>query len=74
MAAIKQKAILWINPVGSDSFDEPIRSYLEIAKRPDTVIHIVSFPFGPRHVEYHSMEGVRKTVLRHHLEAWGHNA
>jgi len=32
--------ILWIDPVGTDLFDEPIKGFLDTAKDDDTQLHI----------------------------------
>lgn len=48
--------VLWINPVGTDTFDEAIRSELERAKRTDTEVEVRSLTGGPHHLEYHAYE------------------
>ncbi|HDI11229.1 MAG TPA: hydantoin racemase [Candidatus Acetothermia bacterium] len=50
--------ILWINPVGTDLFDEPIKAFLETAKAPGTEIDVVSLKRGPMHLEYHYYEAL----------------
>ena len=44
--------VVWINPLGTDVFDEPIRDELERVKRPDTEIDVRSLGRGPHHLEY----------------------
>jgi allantoin racemase len=48
--------LLWVNPVGTDAFDEPLRVELERAKRPDTDLEVRSLSTGPAHLEYRSYE------------------
>jgi allantoin racemase len=48
--------VLWINPLGTDVFDEPIRELLEGVKRPDTELEVRSLARGPHHLEYHAYE------------------
>lgn len=48
--------VLWINPVGTDRFDEAVRSELERAKRLDTELEVRSLTTGPHHLEYHAYE------------------
>lgn len=51
--------ILWINPIGTDVFDEDTKGILEQAKQADTQVSIVSLPANrPRHLEYHSYEAL----------------
>lgn len=45
--------ILWINPVGTNLFDDAIQETLEEVKRPDTEVKVVSLKRGPHHLEYH---------------------
>jgi len=44
--------VLWINPLGTDVFDEPIRVELERVKRADTEVEVRSLGRGPHHLEY----------------------
>jgi allantoin racemase len=44
--------VLWINPLGTDVFDEPIREELERVKRVDTEVDVRSLGRGPHHLEY----------------------
>ena len=44
--------VLWINPLGTDVFDEPIRVELERVKRADTEVDVRSLGRGPHHLEY----------------------
>jgi allantoin racemase len=48
--------VLWINPIGTDKFDEPLREELERAKRPGTDVEVRSLSRGPHHLEYHAYE------------------
>jgi allantoin racemase len=48
--------VLWINPIGTDVFDEPIRDELERVKRPDTEVDVRSLGRGPHHLEYSCYE------------------
>jgi allantoin racemase len=48
--------VLWINPLGTDTFDEPMREVLEGVKRSDTEIEVRSLGRGPHHLEYHAYE------------------
>ena len=51
--------ILWINPLGTDAFDADIRKVLDLAKRADTLVDVVSLPSDrPKHLEYHAYEGL----------------
>ena len=48
--------VLWINPLGTDVFDEPIHDELERVKRADTVVEVRSLERGPHHLEYSCYE------------------
>jgi allantoin racemase len=51
--------IMWINPVGTGIFDDDTRRILELARRPDTEVDVVSLPAGrPQHLEYHAYEAL----------------
>jgi allantoin racemase len=51
--------ILWINPIGTDVFDNDIRNVLNQARRADTHVEVVSLPGDrPKHLEYHAYEGL----------------
>jgi allantoin racemase len=50
--------VLWINPVGTDAFDGPVRAELERAKRADTEVEVRSLERGPHHLEYHAYEAM----------------
>ncbi|MFP3256966.1 MAG: aspartate/glutamate racemase family protein [Candidatus Nanopusillus acidilobi] len=52
------KKILWINPVGSDIFDSPMKENLKNIKDDDTILDVTSFKEGPRHLEYHFYEAL----------------
>ncbi len=48
--------ILWINPLGTDMYDEGIAEILNEIKRPDVEAKVVHNSEGPIHVEYHYYE------------------
>jgi len=50
------RRILWINPIGLNSFDAPIKEIFEQEKMADTAIDVVSLNRGPQHLEYHYYE------------------
>jgi allantoin racemase len=51
--------VLWINPVGTDLYDQPISEALRTEARPETRIDVASFAMpGPHHLEYHAYEMV----------------
>jgi allantoin racemase len=50
--------VLWINPVGTDSFDAPLGAELEGAKRADTEVEVRSLERGPHHLEFHAYEAM----------------
>jgi len=50
--------ILFIDPVGTDLFDQPIQEFLETAKAPETELDVVSLKRGPMHLEYHYYEAL----------------
>ncbi|KPV47122.1 MULTISPECIES: aspartate/glutamate racemase family protein [Acidiplasma] len=50
--------ILWINPIGSDIFDVPIKDNLNSVKYEDTIIDVISFKKGPKHLEYQFYEAL----------------
>jgi len=51
--------ILFINPIGTDIYDEAMVDVLTKAKRPDTRVDLVSLPSDrPKHLEYHSYEAL----------------
>lgn len=60
--------ILWINPIGTNVFDQPIRDVLEQAKRPDTEVNVVSLEKGPLHLEYHYYEALVLTDILHKIK------
>lgn len=49
-----EKKILWINPIGSDEFDDDMQAYLSSYKSDDTKISVKSFSKGPSNLEYYS--------------------
>lgn len=48
--------VLWINPVGTEKFDQALGEELERVKRSDTELEVRSLPRGPHHLEYHAYE------------------
>jgi allantoin racemase len=49
--------ILWINPVGTDAYDQPIAEALREEARSDTRIDVASLPgSGAQHLEYNAYE------------------
>jgi allantoin racemase len=51
--------ILWINPIGTDTFDADTLKILSEAKRTDTQVEVVSLTGDrPRHLEYHAYEAL----------------
>ena len=50
--------ILWINPAGTDAFDQPIKEALEQIKNPGTQLDVVSLTKGPKHLEYRYYEAL----------------
>jgi len=62
--------ILWINPIGTDKFDQAIREELQRVKRPDTQLEVRSLERGPLHLEYHAYEAlVVPDILAHVIQA-----
>ena len=57
--------ILWINPVGTSVFDEPIRELTNREKHLGTAVDVVSLGKGPRHLEYHYYEALVLTDVLH---------
>lgn len=52
------RKVLWIDPVGTAMFDEPIKQFLDTAKEPGTQLDICSLERGPMHLEYHYYEAL----------------
>jgi allantoin racemase len=51
--------ILWLNPVMTSTYDEPIAEALQREARPGTRVDVASLAgAGPRHLEYHAYEMV----------------
>jgi allantoin racemase len=48
--------VLWINPVGTSTFDDALSEELEPVKRPETEVEVRSLAEGPTHLEYHAYE------------------
>lgn len=47
------RRVLWINPVGTESFDAEMQDLFEQEKMPDTEVIVRSLTRGPHHLEYH---------------------
>lgn len=67
--------ILWINPLGTDVFDAPIRENLRSIKREGTEVDVVSFASGPKHLEYRYYEAlvipdILRTIKRAETEGY----
>jgi len=60
--------VLWINPIGTSVFDRPIQEVLQLAKRPDTTIDVVSLKKGPLHLEYHCYGALVLTDVLHQVK------
>ncbi len=51
--------ILWINPVGTNSYDAPIGAALRSEAGPNTLVDVCSLPgVGPQHLEWNALEAV----------------
>lgn len=51
--------ILWINPIGTTTFDADTIKILSEVKREETIVKVVSLPANrPLHLEYHSYEAI----------------
>ncbi len=51
--------ILWINPVGTDAYDESIGEELRREASPQTRVDVCSLPgVGPQHLEWNALEAV----------------
>lgn len=52
--------VLWLNPIGINTYDAPIGEMLASIKSPGTEIEVVSFdmPVTPTHLEYRSYEAL----------------
>lgn len=48
--------ILWVNPLGTETYDEGIAEIIDEVKRPDVEAKVVHLSKGPVHVEYHYYE------------------
>ena len=48
--------ILWINPVGTDAYNEMIKDGLIGVKQPQTDLDVVSLDKGPTHLEHRYYE------------------
>ena len=48
--------ILWVNPLGTDMYDEGITKIINEVKRSDVEVKVVHLSRGPIHVEYHYYE------------------
>jgi len=45
--------ILYINPIGTTDYDQPLEEWLNESKEPETEIRVISLPRGPHHLEYY---------------------
>ncbi len=50
------RKILYINPVGTNIFDEPMKNYLNKYKDEETIVDVKSLSRGPHHLEYYSYD------------------
>ena len=51
--------ILWINPIGTESFNADTMTLLDGARNQGNTVEVVSLPGGkPRHLEYHAYEAL----------------
>lgn len=57
--------ILWINPIGSSDFDQPIQEALDSGKHSDTKVDVISLERGPLHLNYHYYEALILTDTLH---------
>lgn len=57
--------ILWINPVGTDAYDEMIKDGLMGIKQPQTDLDVVSLDRGPTHLEYRYYEALVLADMLH---------
>jgi len=55
---VGRKKILFINPVGHNSWDAAIKEYLEACKNDSTEVDVISLERGPHHLEYHFYEAL----------------
>lgn len=53
-----KRKILWINPIGTDIFDKPMKENLDGVKDERTEIDVISFEKGPYHLEYQFYEAL----------------
>lgn len=60
--------ILWINPIGTGVFDEPIRELIDREKRLETTVNVVSLSRGPQHLEYHYYEALVLADVLHSVK------
>lgn len=52
-ASANRRRVLWINPVGTDTFDAEMKELFESEKLPGTEVEVRSLERGPHHLEYH---------------------
>lgn len=50
--------LLWLNPIGTDAFDEAFRAMLDGFRRASTEVTVRSLERGPHHLEYQFYEGL----------------
>lgn len=51
-----RRRILWVNPVGTDTFDADTRELIDAIRRPAFEPVVRSLTVGPPHLEYHTYE------------------
>lgn len=47
------RRILWINPIGTTDYDQPLQEWLNSYKEADTTVDVISLDRGPHHLEYY---------------------
>jgi allantoin racemase len=62
------KGILFINPVGHNTWDTAVKEYLAAAKDDNTEVHVISLKKGPRHLEFHYYEALIGVELLHTIK------
>jgi len=63
-----KKRILFINPVGHDTWDRQVKDYLCSTKAEDTEVEVVSLKKGPHHLEYEYYEALIGPDLLHTIK------
>ncbi|ATW25016.1 aspartate/glutamate racemase family protein [Candidatus Formimonas warabiya] len=65
---MKKKKILFINPVGHETWDADVKNYLTAYKEDATEVDVVSLKKGPHHLEYHYYEALIAGELLHTIK------